>query len=190
MVLTLLSRRVVVVTAGAVAALLVAALVVFKPWLLFVSTTVNDQLPVTAQSAPAGDRPAATASSGPSSAAPSPEPGPALLRSGTFISHEHETTGQASIYRLADGSLQLVLADLRTSNGPDVRVWLSTAPVIEGKAGWHVAGQHDRVDLAPLKGNRGNQVYPLPAGTDPSRWTSVVLWCDDFDVSFGAAAFS
>ncbi|MBK3588432.1 DM13 domain-containing protein, partial [Streptomyces sp. MBT57] len=29
--------------------------------------------------------------------------------------------------------------------------------------------------------------YPLPAGLDPAAFTSVSIWCDRFDVSFGAA---
>jgi hypothetical protein len=33
----------------------------------------------------------------------------------------------------------------------------------------------------------GNQVYPIPEDVDLSRLTSVTIWCDRFDVSFGAA---
>lgn len=181
------ARRRVLMIVGIGVALLVAGLVVFQPWLLFVNTTVNDRLPTPA----AGDQPAASsaAAGAPSAAASSPA-GPVLLARGRFVSHEHETTGTAGVYRLADGSLQLVLSDLRTSNGPDVRVWLSAGPVVEGRAGWYTAGTYEHLEVAPIKGNRGNQVYPLPAGTDLSRWRSVVLWCEDFSVSFGAAALA
>lgn len=64
------------------------------------------------------------------------------------------------------------------------------APVIPGKDGWFVAGKHEDLDLGPIKGNLGNQVYDLPEGTNINEWTSAVLWCDDFSVSFGAAELS
>jgi hypothetical protein len=38
-----------------------------------------------------------------------------------------------------------------------------------------------------VKGNVGNVVYPIPEDVDLSRLTSVTIWCDRFDVSFGAA---
>ena len=43
------------------------------------------------------------------------------------------------------------------------------------------------LDLGPLKGNVGNQNYVVPAGTDLSRYRSVVIWCRRFAVPFGAA---
>ncbi|SPT53265.1 Electron transfer DM13 [Actinomyces bovis] len=176
---------------------LVAAMAVFKPWLLFVDTTVNDALPVPVAPAPSTPQSQASASAEPApnstesaTTAPTTPAGPQLVSSGTFTSHEHTTTGTASIYRQPDGTLQLALANLSTSNGPDVRVWLSAGPVIEGTAGWFTAKDHAHLDVAPIKGNLGNQLYNLPAGTDLSQWQSVVLWCEDFSVSFGAAALS
>lgn len=172
---------------GAVGLLVLAAgLAVFKPWLLLVDVEVDDEVPVVAAaapSAPGGEDGAADP------AAAQQDPGAAVVvSSGTFISHEHETSGTASIVRHPDGSHQLVLEDLETSNGPDVRVWLSAGPVVEGRDGWFTAGQHEHLDVAAIKGNRGNQVYDLPEGFDPSVWPTVDLWCEDFSVSFGAAA--
>jgi hypothetical protein len=43
------------------------------------------------------------------------------------------------------------------------------------------------VNLGRLKGNQGNQNYRIPADVDLSRYTSVSIWCDRFNVSFGAA---
>ena len=167
-------------------------LAVFKPWLLFIDRTVDDEIPVfsvaAADAAPQAESGGATGADSVGGATDAPAPqGPVQVASGSFISHEHSTSGTARVLRNPDGSHQLVLEDLATSNGPDVRVWLSAAPVIEGKDGWFTAGDHEHLDVAPIKGNLGNQVYDLPAGTDLSAWTSVVLWCDDFDVSFGAA---
>ncbi|MDX6760123.1 MULTISPECIES: DM13 domain-containing protein [Streptomyces] len=74
-----------------------------------------------------------------------------------------------------------------TSNGPDLRVWLTDAPVKEGKEGWHVFDDGKYVSLGKLKGNKGDQNYPIPADVQLADYTSVTIWCDRFDVSFGAA---
>ena len=156
---------------------------VFKPWLLFVDVEVDDEIPMAVASA----APAAPAAPDAPKASAAPS-GPIVVGSGEFVSHEHDTTGTATILRLEDGSHQLALQDLATSNGPDVHVWLSAGPVIPGRDGWFTAKEHEHVDLGAIKGNRGNQVYQIPAEVDVTQWQSVVLWCEDFSVSFGAAA--
>ncbi|MEX0167996.1 DM13 domain-containing protein [Streptomyces sp. LMG1-1-1.1] len=163
-------------------AVVAAGLVWFKPWALWVDETVNEALPF---ANPASHAPAPGV---PESAATAPSPaGPVTVAQGTFISHEHTTTGAVKIIRLADGTHTLRLEGLDTSSGPDVRVWLSDAPVKEGKAGWGLFDDGQYVNLAKLKGNRGDQNYPLPADLDWSKYSSVSIWCDRFDVSFGAA---
>ncbi|WP_442929585.1 DM13 domain-containing protein [Micromonospora sp. WMMC250] len=176
--------------AGLAAAVVVAlvALYWFQPWKLFTDTYVDEALP------PAGPTPVVSA---PTSTPPSATPGavasataPAadeVLAAGEFVTHEHDTTGSAEIRRLADGRHQLVIRDLDTSNGPDLRVWLTDQPVIRGTAGWKVFDDGKWVELARLKGNKGNQVYDLPASADPADFRSVSIWCKRFSVSFGAA---
>ncbi|MFV2121779.1 DM13 domain-containing protein [Streptomyces sp. Act-28] len=167
------------VTAAVVVA---AGLVWFKPWALWTDETVNESLP--SVSAPAT---APATGSSPSASKATEPAGPVTLAQGSFISHEHTTTGTVKVVRLPDGGHTLRLEGLDTSNGPDLRVWLSDAPVKEGKAGWGVFDDGRYVDLAGLKGNKGDQNYPLPADVDWSRYPSVSIWCDRFDVSFGAA---
>ncbi|MFI1510709.1 DM13 domain-containing protein, partial [Streptomyces sp. NPDC020597] len=79
------------------------------------------------------------------------------------------------------------LENLDTSNGPDLHVWLTDAPVKKGVAGWRVFDDGMHVSLGKLKGNKGSQNYALPRDVDPSSYNSVSIWCDRFDVSFGAA---
>ena len=43
------------------------------------------------------------------------------------------------------------------------------------------------VDLGELKGNRGNQNYPIPAGVDIGIQQSVVIYCVPFSVVFSVA---
>lgn len=119
-----------------------------------------------------------------------PAPGPALVRQGEFISHEHATTGQARVIMKPDGSHLLELVGLDTSNGPDLRVWLSDQPVRSGSAGWDVFDDGKWVELGRLKGNQGDQAYPIPADTDLDQLASVAIWCKRFSVSFGAAGLT
>jgi hypothetical protein len=104
--------------------------------------------------------------------------------------HEHETTGTARIVRNADGSHRLELVALDTSNGPDLRVWLSDQPVKEGTAGWRVFDDGQWLELGRLKGNKGDQAYAIPAGTDLDKLGSLSIWCKRFAVSFGAATLA
>ncbi len=69
-------------------------------------------------------------------------------------------------------------------------MWLTDAPVKEGVAGWRVFDDGRHVSLGELKGNRGSQNYPIPADVNLADYTSVSIWCDRFDVSFGAAALT
>ncbi|MGW8950368.1 DM13 domain-containing protein [Streptomyces sp. NPDC055709] len=165
----------------AVGTLLVAAgLYWFQPWKLWVDETVREELPAAAVSPSSPNAPSS----------PDSPAGPKVLASGTFISHEHPTEGKVRIVELPDGSRTLRLEGLDTSSGPALRVWLTDAPVKEGKDGWHVFDDGAYVSLGELKGNKGDQNYALPAGVDLNRYTSVSIWCDRFDVSFGAAELS
>ncbi len=170
-------------------------LYLFQPWKLFVDTTVNEASPlVSASPAPAPPDPASDLSTS-AGQTPVPAPtkstsGPVVVSTGTFISHEHGTTGTAQVIRRGSGEHVLRIEGLDTSNGPDLHVWLTDAPVIEGTDGWFVFDDGEYVDLGELKGNKGNQNYPIPADVDLSDLDSVSIWCERFSVSFGAAALT
>ncbi len=177
---------------------LVTAGLVFKPWLLFVDTRINDTIPQVAQplgsgEARPGPTPVAPEQPGTPGATQSPqttktaEAQALQLSAGTFISHEHATSGAVSVIEQPDGSRLLAITDLDTTTGPDVHVWLSAADVVEGREGWYTAGGADFVDLGPIKGNQGDQLYDIPPDVDLSRYVAVDLWCVQFGVSFGAA---
>jgi hypothetical protein len=169
-------RRTWIILAAAVLVVLGAVtLIWFQPQKLFYDSTVDEALPTVAAptDAPAGDDPTAS---------PAPTE-PVELATGTFISREHETTGTARILRLPDGQQILRLEGFETSNGPALFVYLSQNPA-DGEDG---SFDDDYLDLGALKGNVGDQNYVIPAEVDPLGYTSVVVWCDRFSVSFGAA---
>lgn len=168
----------------AAAVLVAAGMYWFKPWTLWQNETVREALP---SSSPT---PTASLQQEASSAPPTAPAGPQTIASGELITHEHSTTGSVKIVRLADGSHTLRLESLDTSNGPDLQVWLTDAPVKEGKAGWQVFDDGKYVSLGKLKGNKGDQNYAVPTDINLSEYTSVSIWCDRFNVSFGAAALT
>ena len=162
-------RPAVRIAAAVVAGLLVVAVALLEPWNLFIDQRVSEPVPAIA------------ADAGAASAAP------VVLARGELIGHEHTTTGSVQVLGMPDGSRVLRLQDLQTSNGPLLKVWITDAPVLPGTDGWSVFDDGSYVDLGELKGNIGSSNYPLPADVDLSRLTSVSVWCDRFNVSFGAA---
>lgn len=142
----------------------------FQPWKLWTSTTVEDTLPVV------------TASTS------SMATGPTLLASGTFVTHEHETSGSVQLIRQPDGTVVLAIAGLATSDGPDLHVWLTDQKVTADE--WKVFDDGYHREIGKLKGNKGDQVYQVPADVELGKVTSVTIWCERFSVSFGAATLT
>ncbi len=188
------SRRRIVLATIAVAAVIAIAvgLVLFQPWKLFTRTTVNDALPVPASTAAGPVTAAATgapAAEPPAAEPAATEPAPAepvVLASGTFVDGEHATSGTATVLQLADGSRYLRVENFSTSDGPDVDVLLTDRPA--GSDDWGSYDDGRVLSLGDLKGTDGNQNYPIPADAELTGLTSVVIWCDRFNVAFGSAA--
>ena len=90
----------------------------------------------------------------------------------------HDAEGTAKILSF-DGHDLLRLEDFRTTNGPDLHVYLAT----DEKA-------TEYIDLGSLKANIGNQNYPVPEGTDLSKYDTALVWCKQFSVLFGHANLS
>ena len=75
----------------------------------------------------------------------------------------HKGSGSVTIYDLSDGSTLLRLEDFQVTNGPDLRVILSPNANPESSSEVLEAGF---IEMSKLKGNMGNQSYPLPAVND------------------------
>jgi hypothetical protein len=155
---------------------------------LFLSTSIDEPLPVAAAPAssaspPARATPAASASPA-RTAAPTPVPTPSLIsRSGAFTGADdfHFGRGTATLIETSPGSFVLRLENFEVRNGPDLYVYLS--PSADGYA-------DGTTELARLKADRGNQNYDVPAGADLTRIASVVIWCKAFSVQFAVAPLS
>lgn len=101
------------------------------------------------------------------------------LLTGSFIGVGdgiHDAQGIAKVIPVESGGNVLRLEDLVVTNGPDLYVYLSTDK-----------SASDFVNLGRLKANIGNQNYPIPAGTDMTKYDTVLIWCKAFSVLFGSA---
>lgn len=161
-----MSKRNMLICAGVVLGAI--AWYAFRPELLFVNKTVNEEFPGGAAMA-------------------SIENGPMVVTEGRFKGLAHETRGTASIYQLATGKRTLRLTEFETSNGPDVHVYLTASEIDKGSAAIKDAGF---IDLGPMKGNQGDQNYDIPADADLNKYKNVTIWCARFGVNFGQAALA
>ena len=106
------------------------------------------------------------------------------LASGTFHGVLHPTQGTATIYRLGNGSRVLRFTNFKTSNGPDVHVYMVAADDAKDSA---TVQRAEVIDLGTIKGNIGDQNYTLGPDVDLSRYRAVSVWCKRFSVNFGTA---
>lgn len=146
----------------------VAAVAVFLAWYAFrpERLLVNRQVDEALPSAQGGS---------------SPQP----LEYGQFYSILHPTAGTAMIYQMGDGTRLLRFTGFRTSNGPDVHVYMVATDDAKDAASVRQAGF---VDLGVIKGNIGDQNYKLGSELDLAKYRAVSIWCKRFSVNFGAAA--
>jgi hypothetical protein len=111
------------------------------------------------------------------------EPEIVTLAAGRFEGREHPSEGVATVITDGDQTFLRFEDDFATDNGPDLNVYLSTAPITADSG----AFDDDFVDLGDLKGNIGSQNYELDDSIDISGYQTVVIWCVRFGVAFGAA---
>jgi hypothetical protein len=148
----------------AVAALVIvlfAAWYAFRPEGLFIDRRVQEELPTAKGGTPL-------------------QP----VASGVFHGVAHPTNGTATIYQSGDGSRVLRFTNFRTTNGPNVHVYMVAAGDAKDNASVPRAGF---IDLGPIKGNVGDQNYAFGPGVDLSKYRSVSVWCQRFSINFGTA---
>lgn len=107
------------------------------------------------------------------------------LAKGQFVTLEkdHKTTGSVKIVKKTDdGTYWLVLGtDFSTAEAPDVNLLLH-------KQGFSQDYSKDNyVSLGKLQKFSGEQKYLVPEGINLNEYSSVVVWCKKFNVTFGAA---
>jgi len=109
---------------------------------------------------------------------------PRTVASGRFHGVAHGAAGLATIYQLTEGKQVLRLTEFKTSNGPELQLYLVAADDATDSDTVKNAGF---ITLGPLKGNEGEQNYEVPAGTDLTKYRAVTVWCKRFGVNFATA---
>jgi hypothetical protein len=109
-----------------------------------------------------------------------------IVATGTFHGAAHSTSGRATVYSGDNGETTLRLTHFKTSNGPNLHVLLIAATDAQDNDDFLKKGI-ERIDLGALKGNEGDQNYTVPAGTDFDKYKAVSIFCERFNVNFGAA---
>ncbi|MCE2506523.1 MAG: DM13 domain-containing protein, partial [Nitrosopumilaceae archaeon] len=105
-----------------------------------------------------------------------------VIYSGTFIGVGdgiHDAQGDAYTIPLEDGSNVLRLENFKSTNGPDLYVYLATDD-----------NASEFLNLGELKANKGNQNYEIPDDADLTKYNKVLIWCKAFSVLFGSAELS
>ena len=112
----------------------------------------------------------------------------AIVASGSFIHANpsdpvHYGKGRVSVYP----KLLHLEADFEVGPGPKFHVYL----VPEANITPDTRVQDTMfVDLGRLKAFTGGQNYSIPAGVDLRKFSSVVIWCEQFDVLISPAALN
>ncbi|MEC4984816.1 MAG: DM13 domain-containing protein [Oscillatoria sp. PMC 1068.18] len=101
--------------------------------------------------------------------------------SGTFINGEKTTQGTARLVT-ENGQNYVELDDsFQTGRGPDVFVLLHR----EGTPKSYQ--ETDYVNLGEIQSFSGSQRYAIPNEVNPADFRSVVIWCRQFNATFGHA---
>lgn len=104
--------------------------------------------------------------------------GPVELASGSFAGVDgHAGAGKATVVRAPSGERTLTFTEFDVDPGPTVEVYLTRDP---GEI-------DDRIELGQLKGNVGDQQYPIPGSADLGAYDTVVLYCIPFTVRIAVA---
>ena len=116
-----------------------------------------------------------------------------VVKSGTFVSGEHPTSGTARIVTQNEKPILELDEAFKTSEmGPDLVVILHRSDNVLGttKPPAYPIQQSDYVILAPLKEFSGAQSYSIPDSLNLAHYKSVGIWCRKFNATFGVAALN
>ncbi len=97
---------------------------------------------------------------------------------------EKPLNGSWSIETRDDGAYIVLSDDFRTSNAPDLKIFLSRQDVNDVR---DRTATRDAVLVSRLKSTSGAQEYKLPADFSTDTYTSVLIHCEQFSVFWGGA---
>jgi len=102
-----------------------------------------------------------------------------------FFNKKYKLNGSWSLVHRGDKTFVKFSDNFRTKNGPDLKVFLSPISAEEANGRNAVAGS---LKLGVLKNNKGGQEYEIPAGTDLSKYSTILVHCEAYSVLWGGGA--
>ena len=107
-----------------------------------------------------------------------------VIASGTWTKKSFKTKGSWTL-SAENGVTTISLDDdFSTRNAPDLKIFLSPLSAASVKNKTAVPGS---LLIAPLQSNKGRQSYIVPAGTDLSKYKSVIIHCEAYTKLWSAA---
>ena len=100
-------------------------------------------------------------------------PSETVLFSGKFVTSAHTTSGTAKIIEDAAKKRFLVLENLKSDSGPDLRIY-----VAEGKNISNAVEVTTNITI-------GNSKIEIPKTADLTKQKSILIWCKQYSVLFG-----
>ncbi|NJN86963.1 MAG: DM13 domain-containing protein [Leptolyngbyaceae cyanobacterium SL_7_1] len=114
------------------------------------------------------------------------------IKTGTFVAGEAPTAGTARVVsENGENYLELDSAFSTSDQGPDLYVILHRLDDVLGSTEppAYPLQEGDYVILAPLQEFTGAQRYLIPADVNLDDYKSAVIWCRQFNATFGVATF-
>ena len=100
-------------------------------------------------------------------------PSEKVLYSGTFVTNKHTTSGTAKIVENTEKKRYLILENLKSDSGPDLRIY-----VAEGKNLSNATEVTTDITI-------GNSKFEIPSTADLTKQKNVLIWCKQYSVLFG-----
>ena len=110
--------------------------------------------------------------------------GASTIATGRFYRIDQVGRGRVTIYRLANGRHALRLTDFYVTANIDLEIRLS--PLRKPRTTRQYLSAPARF-VAPLDVTTGSMNFRVPAGVDPRRYRSVVIWCPLITSAYAAA---
>ena len=103
----------------------------------------------------------------------------------SFFKKKYNIKGSWSLVQRDGKTFVKFSDDFKTKNGPDLKIFLSpkSAEAVNGKNA--VEGS---INLGELKSKKGAQEYEVPAGTDLSQFSTVLIHCEAYSILWGGGA--
>ncbi len=101
--------------------------------------------------------------------------GKQIVYQGAFTTASHTTSGMATVVKDSQDKYTLLITNLKSDPGPDLRIYLSNDKVAS-----------DFIEIAD-KVKNGDTAIEIPTTWKSASQKNVLIWCKQFRVLFGSA---